>query len=316
VTGLNLAVQLPQTFDDGRSPADVTARFARAAERLGFDGLWTLDRTQGLQAVIEPLSLLAAAAMVTRRVRLGVAVIIVPFRSPVTLARTAAAVDQLSGGRLDLGVGLGSRRREVLAVGLDPALRRQRLEDAVAVLRGLWSGEPLDYVGETLEMHGWVIRPRPVQRPGPPLWFGGSHPAALRRAVALGDGWLGAGSHSLDDFDREVVLVREELARQGRPSATYGLGKRLYMALEDRRGERARTIRRWLGDNYRDPTIADRVATIGPPEAIVEAAVRIIEQGGRTVIFHTVSDEDRQLRELAEAVLPAIRASVGQAPPA
>lgn len=309
---LSLAVALPQTFPAGRQPREVVARFARTAERLGFDGLWTLDRTQGLQPVIEPLALLAAAAMVTRRVRLGVAVIIVPFRSPVSLARTAAAVDQLSGGRLELGVGLGSRREEVRAVGLDPARRRERLEDAVAVLRGLFAGDPFDYQGETLQMSGWAVRPTPVQRPGPPLWFGGSHPDALRRAVALGDGWLGAGSHSLDDFDREVAIVHEELAHQGREPGAFGLGKRLYMAIEDRRGTRARAIRTWLGDNYRDPEIADRVAAIGPPSAIVEAAARIIEQGGRTIIFNPVSDVERQLRELAGEVLPAIRERFAQ----
>lgn len=305
-------IALPQEAPDGAEPAARVARFARAAERAGFDGLWTLDRVQGHQSVMEPLALLAAAAMVTRRIRLGVAVVILPLRSPVELARTAATIDRLSAGRLDLGVGVGADRERVRGVGLDPARRGERMDDAVAVLRGLWAGERFDHEGATLAVRGWMIRPLPVQRPGPPLWFGGHSAAAIRRAVAWGEGWLGAGSVSTEVFGREMVVLREELARAGRDEATFGIGKRLYLALEDRRGRRAQALRDGLAEHYGKPDMADRVSAIGPASAVVDEIVRIIRLGAQTVILHPVSDQERQLRQLADEVIPAVRAALGE----
>ena len=307
---VSFGIAVPQEVREGREPLPDVARFARAAERLGYDGLWALDRIQGHQSVLEPLVLLTAAAAVTRRIRLGVAVIILPLRSPVELARTTASLDRLSGGRLDLGVGLGVDRERVGAVGLDPARRAARMTDSIAVIRGLWTGERASVDGATLSIRDWMIRPTPAQRPGPPIWFGGHHPDALRRAVALGDGWLGAGSVSMEDFGREIAFVREELARAGRPEAGFGLGKRLYLALDDRRGSRRPALRRWLADHYRDPEKAEKVAAMGPATAIVDAALQIVDQGGRLVIFHPVTDEERQMREIAAEVLPAIRAAL------
>lgn len=309
---VSFGIALPQDAPDGTDAAARVARFARAAERAGYDGLWTLDRVQGHQRVMEPLALLTAAAMVTRRIRLGAAVIILPLRSPVELARTSATLDRLSGGRLELGVGVGADRERVRAMGLDPARRGERMDDAVAVLRGLWAGERLDVEGATLAVHGWMVRPLPLQRPGPPLWFGGHSAGALRRAVRWGDGWLGAGSISTETFGREAAILREELGAAGRDPASFRVGKRLYLALDDARGRRGRHIRQWLGDHYRDPTTADRVAAIGPAAAIVDAVLEIVRLGARTLILHPVSDEERQLRGLADEVVPAVRAALGE----
>jgi probable F420-dependent oxidoreductase len=306
---VGIGVALPQSAEDGEQPSDRITRFARAAERLGFDSVWTMDRTHGRQALIEPLTALTVAATATRRIRLGVAVVILPLRAPLELARTAASLDRLSDGRLDLGVGLGAARERVTSIGLDPARRADRMLDAVHLMRAMWTGEPVTFEGRTLSVHQWTIRPTPVQRPGPPVWFGGHHPDALRRAALLGDGWLGAGSTSLDDFDREVAVVRSELAAAGRSATAFGLGKRLYLALENRSGSRRRELRQWLVRGYGE-AVADRVAVTGPPAAITEAVLRIVQQGGRVVILHPVADQERQLRELADEVVPAIRQAV------
>lgn len=315
IGGVTFGIALPQDAPDGTEAAARVARFARAAERAGYDGLWTLDRVQGHQRVMEPLALLTAAAMATHRIRLGAAVIILPLRSPVELARTSATIDRLSGGRLELGVGVGADRERVRAVGLEPARRGERMDDAVAVLRGLWAGERLDYEGATLAVRGWMVRPLPLQRPGPTLWFGGHSRGALRRAVRWGDGWLGAGSVSTAVVGREITMLREELGAAGRDEASLRLGKRLYLALDDARGRRGRHIRQWLGDHYRDPAITDRVAAIGPAPAITEAILEIVALGARTVILHPVSDEERQLRGLADEVIPAVRAALGEPAP-
>ena len=305
--GISIGVALPQSARDGEQPGVRITGFARVAERLGFDSVWALDWTRGHQPMIEPMAALTAAAMATRRVRLGVAVLILPLRAPLEVARTSASLDRLSNGRLELGVGLGSNRQLVRSVGLDPARRTDRMIDSIELIRALWTGESVTFEGRTLSVRDWMIRPTPVQQPSPRIWFGGHHPDAVRRAAAMGDGFLGAGSVSYDDFRGEVAILREELARLGRDEAGFGLGKRIYLAIEDRRGARAAGLRRWIADYYRKEELADRVAVIGPPTAIVEAVLKVADLGGRVVILHPVGDEERQLRQLADEVLPAVR---------
>jgi len=304
--GIHFGIALPQTAGEGAALAARIARFSRAAERLGFDGLWARDRIQGREPLLEPMVALGAAAMTTSRIRLGVAVVLVPLRAPVELARTSASLDRLSGGRLELGIGLGVDRERVRSVGLDPARRVARMLDTIDVLRAMWTGEAITIDGRTLSVRDWMIRPTPVQ-PRPRIWFGGHHPDALRRAVMLGDGWIEAGSSSQADFAREMTIVREHMADLGRDESTFGLGKRLYMAIE-RPGESTRQdIRQWFLDQYGKEEMADRVAVVGPPSAVVQAILDTIDLGARLLILHPIPDEQRHLRQLAEEIVPAVR---------
>jgi probable F420-dependent oxidoreductase len=306
LAGIHLGIALPQTADDQVDLSARIRRFSRAAERLGFDGLWARDRIQGREPLIEPLTALATAATATKRVRLGVAVVLVPLRAPIELARTSASLDRLSGGRLELGIGLGVDRERVRSVGLDPGRRVARLLDSVDVLRAMWSGESVTVEGRTLTVRDWMVRPTP-QQPRPRIWFGGHHPDALRRAVHLGDGWIEAGSTSHADFVREIAIVREHLDAAGRDESTFGLGKRLYLAVERRGRNTRQDVRRWFDYSYGREEMADRVAAVGSPARIADAVLEVLAQRARLVILHPVPYEAPQLRVLADEVVPAVR---------
>jgi alkanesulfonate monooxygenase SsuD/methylene tetrahydromethanopterin reductase-like flavin-dependent oxidoreductase (luciferase family) len=306
VTGFHVGIALPQSAADDLDVAARIRRFAGAAERLGLDGLWTRDRIQGREPLLEPLMTLATAATATRHVRLGVAVVIAPLRSPVELARSSAALDRLSDGRLELGLGLGADPERARGVGLEPPKRVGRLVDTVEILRSMWTGEAVTLSGRTLSVRNWTIRPTPAQA-RPRIWFGGHHPAALRRAVALGDGWIEAGSSSFNDYVREIEIVRQELAQQARDEASFGLGKRLYLAVERRGRSRLAEMRAWFAANYGKPEMAERVGINGPPDRIVEAVLDVHRHGGRLVILDPVPDPAADLNVLAHEVVPAVR---------
>jgi alkanesulfonate monooxygenase SsuD/methylene tetrahydromethanopterin reductase-like flavin-dependent oxidoreductase (luciferase family) len=306
VAGFHFGIALPQAAPEEIDVAASIRRFAGTAERLGFAGVWTRDRIQGREPLLEPLMTLATASPATQRIRLGVAVIIAPLRSPVELARTTSALDRLSNGRLELGLGLGADRERARGVGLDPARRVGRLLDTVDILRSMWAGDAATLEGRTLSVERWTIRPTPAQA-RPRIWFGGHHPDALRRAVTLGDGWIEAGSSSFAAFHDEIARVRDLLAEGGRDERTFGLGKRLYLAVERRGRSRAEETRAWFASSYGRAEMADDVAVVGPPKRIVEAVLDVHRRGGRLVILDPVPDPAADLHVLAHEVVPAGR---------
>src|SRR5260221_9746765 len=174
------------------------ARFAARAEQAGYASLWSFQRLlvpegsgmdQVYRSVLDPLAALAYAAAGTSRIRLGVAVINLPFVSPAYLAKQAATVDVLSGGRLDLGLGIGWMPEEFAATGASMARRGPRAAEYVAVLRTLWAGGVSEFAGEFYEIPRAVVAPVPVQPGGPPVLLGGLARPALERAGRIADGW-------------------------------------------------------------------------------------------------------------------------------
>src|SRR5215213_4077286 len=191
---VRFGVGLPQLYDP-----DLVARFARRAERLGFAHLWALDAVVGSATshapVLDGMHALTFAAAVTERIGLGMAVIVLPRRLPAPLAKELATVDRLSGGRLIAGVGLGYDDEQTAAgLGYPSGRRVLRLTEGIEVMRALWTQEEASFDGELFRFAGVRMGPKPLQSPHPPLWIGAGHPNALRRAVRLGDGWIGAGS--------------------------------------------------------------------------------------------------------------------------
>jgi probable F420-dependent oxidoreductase len=203
---------------------DNLARFAASAEELGYDSLWTFQRllvgadddlAPVYRSVLDPMLALAYAAARTSRIRLGVAVVNMPFVSPVVLAKQAATLDVLSGGRLDLGLGNGWYEPEFTATGASSARRAARAGEYVRVLRALWSGEVASFDGEFYMVPPSRMAPLPVQPGGPPILLGGAVPAALARAGRLGAGWLSVSATELDRIAEPIAAVRE--AADGEP---------------------------------------------------------------------------------------------------
>jgi len=204
-------------------------RVAEEAEDLGYASLWTLQRLlvgvdQDLPpvygSVLDPIAALAFAAARTSRIRLGVAVINLPFVPPTYLAKQAATLDVLSGGRLDLGLGVGWSPAEFVASGASTARRGARTVEFVEVLRTLWADDVSEYDGEFYTVPPSRVLPKPAQRPGPPVLLGGGVPAALHRAGRIADGWVSSSGADLSRIADSIALVRRGAEEAGKdPSA-------------------------------------------------------------------------------------------------
>ena len=168
---------------------EAIAELARAAEAAGFAAVFVTDHpappvdwlAKGGHHTSDPMITLAWAAAATSTLRVQTNLFVPAYRHPLLSAKAVATLDVLSGGRLTLGVGAGYLEAEFTAVGADFAGRNDVLDAAIRTMRAAWTGEPVD---------GVVGMPRPVQRPGPPIWIGGNSTRAMRRAVELGDGWV------------------------------------------------------------------------------------------------------------------------------
>jgi probable F420-dependent oxidoreductase len=208
---------------------ETIVRFATRAEELGYDSLWTFQRLlvgadQDLapvyQSVLDPLTTLAFAAAHTSRIRLGVAVVNFPFVPPVYLAKQAATVDILSGGRLDLGLGSGWSPDEFTASGVTTARRGARAEEYLKVLDTAWRDEVSRFDGEFYTLPPSRIAPKPVQRPGPPVLLGGSVESALHRAGRAAAGWISRSTADLSRIGDDIEVVRTGAREAGKdPSA-------------------------------------------------------------------------------------------------
>lgn len=283
-------------------PVDVEpiGHVARRAEELGFQSLWTLDQVLGGSRNLEPVSLLSYAAAITSRLRLGTAVFVLPQHNPVQLAKELATLDVLSGGRVDAGFGIGNDvAPHNAAFGIPTGRRVRLLTESLAVMRALWSDRKANYEGEFFQLQDIRMEPKPVQRPGPPVWFGGRVEPALRRAVRLGDAWMGPGSSSIEDFREHVGMLKQALEEQDRDPATFTISKRLYLAIDDNRERAEGRLREWFGHVYGSPDLANEAAVWGPEAYIKERIAETIDIGAEHMLVNPVFDFDEHLEALA-----------------
>lgn len=295
-----VGVAIPQTFRDGPVEPRRIADFLRRAEALGFHSAWVVEQILGDMASLEPVDLLAYAAALTERMRLGSAVLLTALRNPVHLAKSLATVDQLSGGRLIVGVGLGGSRRVYPAYGLSAERRVARFEEGLTLMKRLWTEPRVTMKGEFFSVDNASMQPKPAQKPHPPLWFGGHHPRALERAVAMGDGFIGAGSASTTAFADEVRQLRTLLAAARRAPATFPIGKRVYIAVDADRGRAARRLAEWFGAFYGTPELAEQVCVWGGAAQCAEGLREIVAGGAQFLMLNPVFDELEHLDRLAE----------------
>ena len=201
------------------------AGFAARAEQAGYASLWSFQRLlvpdgSGMDpvyhSVLDPMAALAYAAAGTSRIRLGVAVVNLPFVSPAYLAKQAATVDILSGGRLDLGLGIGWMPEEFAATGASMARRGARAAEYVAVLRELWADGRSEFSGDFYEIPRSSVAPKPVQPGGPPILLGGLARPALERAGRIADGWVTSSRTDLSRIAEGVGVIRAAAAEAGR----------------------------------------------------------------------------------------------------
>jgi probable F420-dependent oxidoreductase len=190
-------------------------RWIELCEAGGVDSLWQSDRLTGPQPFLESLSLMAALAGATERMRFGMSVLSIGFRDPLVLAKQCATIDFLSEGRFLPGMGIGSLTSpDWKSTGAPLKGRGERTDEALEVMTRLWRGETVDFEGRWFCYRGAAIRPLPVQQPLP-LWMGGSSAAAVRRTARFADGWH-AGVEGLGEVARTVAAIKAEARALGR----------------------------------------------------------------------------------------------------
>ena len=164
---------------------------AQQADAFGFDGIFVAERHSRAECRWPaPLQLLTLLAANTTRVDLVTHVLLLPLHNPVDIAEQAALLDIYSGGRLKLGIGMGFNEQYFNTFGVPIKQRLSRFEEGIAVLRHAWTGEPFDFHGKRYDLSGAVVLPQPETPGGPPLWIGGQSVVSVRRAAAVGDGWV------------------------------------------------------------------------------------------------------------------------------
>jgi len=297
---ISIGMSLPHRAFD---PIDMGAvdQVALRAEALGFSDLWVTENTLDRAFCFDPVAILSYAAAITQKIRLGVAVAVLPVHHPGHLAHQFATLDYVSKGRAILGVGLG-REHHYAEFQVPMERRVRRFREGVEIVKALWTQPKVDYAGEIYRLEGTNMLLKPVQKPHLPLWFGGDHPDAIRRTAALADGWMGSGGSSLEGFGRCVPILRAELEKLGRDPAKFPISKRVFLAV----GERPETARvaldRWFSIIYRNPQGAETSGIYGTPAQVREKLEALVAAGANHLLVNPVADYAEQVEALAEVV--------------
>ena len=278
---------LPELRAYARAAASCGYRYLCANDHLVFARPW-LDGPTALAALIEAsedMTLVTTASLPV-------------LRGPVQLAKTLAAIDILSGGRLVAGVGPGSSPDDYAAAGLAFQERWRRFDEAAGVLRALLHGDP---AGEV------VLEPRPLQRPGPPLWIASwGSPAGLRRVARLGDGWLASAYNTTPDRFRDGLdRLGEELRRAGKAPGSFPSAiATTWLHITEDKGEAERMLGEVLAPMLHRPPEELRSAPllIGPAEVCAERLAAWVDAGARRIFVWPLGDELAQLERFRERV--------------
>jgi probable F420-dependent oxidoreductase len=198
-------------------------RAAQVSESLGFDSVWVTDHVvvpapslESFGATFyEAVTVMSFLAGITSRVQIGAAILIVPYRHPLVLAKMLATADQLSGGRLIVGAGLGWLETESALLGVPHRKRAGMTDESLALMRACWENDQPEFHGEFFDVGGFHFAPRPHANRRLPILVGGASTAALRRAARFGDGWIGDGQ-TFEELEVSLARLSQELEAQGR----------------------------------------------------------------------------------------------------
>jgi probable F420-dependent oxidoreductase len=305
---MRFAISIPQFFADGEFDATGFAAYLKRAEALGFDSAWTQEQVLGTMPQLSPIETMTFAAACTERLRLGCAVLVTTLHNPVHLAKSLSTLDQLSRGRLEIGVGTGGRGRAFAAFGVEPERFVGRFTEGLALMKELWTQSRVNFDGRFWQLEDAAMEPKPFQKPHPPIWFGGSSPAALRRAVRHGDGFFGAGSSPTAKFAEQVREVSAALAEQGRDAADFPIAKRVYIAVDDSPAQGRKRMNAALERLYglRSETI-ESAAVAGTPDDCVRELRAVEAAGAQSILLSPMFGHAEQVERLAADVLPHLR---------
>lgn len=302
---MDFAISIPQYVGDDGFDADGLRRHLKRAEELGLHSAWAQEQTLGRAPTVSPLEAMTYAAACTERLRIGCAVFVTPLHNPVHLAKALASVDQLSHGRIEVGVGTGGRSRPFAAFGVDPGSLVARFNEGIALMKACWSDPEITFHGRFWQLDGAAMEPKPAQKPHPPIWIGGNHPDALRRAARIGDGFFGAGSQSTSQFDEQTGVVRQALAELGRDPAAFRFAKRVYIHVDDDAALASERMEAALERHYgRGGWSAVFIA--GPPATCAAGLREVVDAGAELILLNPLVDDTPQMERLAAEVIPKL----------
>jgi probable F420-dependent oxidoreductase len=305
---MRFAISVPQFYADGEfDPGAFRAYFARA-ESLGcYESAWAQEMTLSASAQLGPMEAMTYAAACTSRLRIGCSVFVSTLNNPVYLAKSLATLDQLSQGRLEIGVGTGGPNRPFAAFGVDGTRYTARFAEGVRLMKELWTQPRVTFDGEFWQLKDAAMEPKPWQKPYPRLWFGAAGDSALRRAVRLGDGFFGAGASTLAAFGSQVRTVRSALEAAGRPVAGFPIAKRLYVGIDSDASRARSRMNAALEALYGQRTASVEEAAVAGTVSDCVAAVRAAASAGAELILFTPLYElPEHMERIAAEVIPAL----------
>jgi probable F420-dependent oxidoreductase len=296
----------------GRPETAPLLAMAERAEAAGFDSVWIGDSLTA-RPRHEPLTLLAAVAARTRRVRLGTGVLLPALRNPVVLAHVVGTLDRVAEGRVILGVGIAADapaiRREFAAAGVPWDRRVGRFLETLAICRALWSRDHVSFSGKHFTLEDVTMEPKPHRTGGPPIWIGGSGPTALREAANF-DAWFPTGPH-VEFFAEHFPRIQAAARTAGRaPDAVLG-AVYVTVALDPNPADAEQRLNTFLETYYAAPASALRARQAcyaGPIEGCVAWLQRWIDAGVRHLMLRFAGgDQLAQVDEAAAKLLPRLR---------
>ncbi|MGO8947774.1 MAG: LLM class flavin-dependent oxidoreductase [Ktedonobacterales bacterium] len=303
---MRFAVSIPQRFADGTFDPIRLRDYLTRAESLGFHSAWTQEAVLAPAPTLAPLELMAFAAACTERLRLGCAVIVSPFHNPIQLAQSIATLDQLSRGRIEVGVATGGRGRMFSAFEVDPAHLVARFTEGLQLIKACWTEPRITFEGRFWQLDGASVEPKPFQKPFPPLWIGGSHPQAVRRALRYGNGFFGAGSSTTGQFAQQVHVLHTALAEAHQDPSTFHIAKRVYIVIDDDATRARERVDAGLTQIYGSSSL-NAVAVYGTPSTCIAGLREVAEAGAELIQLHPLFDEAEQMERLASEVLSAVQ---------
>ena len=290
---------------NGREEALASAKRIEAA---GFDSAWVGDHISFHIPILESLTLLALAAGVTERITLGTAVYLLPLRHPTTTAKVTSTLDVLSGGRLSLGVGVGGEfPPEFEASGVPVGERGPRADEAIEILRKLWTVDGVFHEGKHFRFGPISIDPKPTQVGGPPIIVGGRKAPSLRRAGQLGDGYI---SHmcSPEQFAKNIEIIRGHAAHAGRERAPFEPMSFMFTVFDESYDAALDRAAALLERIYRVPfrDAAQKYCLLGRPEDCLEQMQRFVDAGSRHIILSMLSDPKEAAEIAQKGIIPEL----------
>jgi len=282
-----------------------------ALEELPIDSIWTGGHVASRNPSPEVLMSLARISAATRRVKIGTSILLLPLYPPAIVAKQIADLDRATGGRLILGVGIGGEYpQEFRACGVPIEERGRRTDEAIPLIRRLWTAEEISHDGPFYPMRDVKIHPAPTQTPGPPIVVAGRKDPAMRRAARLGDGWM-PYLYSPRRYASSVERVRAVAASEGRDLDGFGWYAFVFVNV-DPDGDRAREgAAQTMGGNYNQDfrPLVDSVAAAGTPSEVRAKLQDFVDAGARHFIFVPAAgdgDPDAIVGRLLEEVVPAL----------